>query len=209
MDGKDYTLQIRVKNGPLLRAMRAAGLSSAALARATGLNAQIISNFLCLRAAPQSKDGIWNKHVLKLSEFLHCLPEDLFPPQHIKEPLVKSTAEFECSIEEVGQFIGSYEMPEIVDKRVILDGVLGTLTPREDTILRLRFGMDEEEPLSLAECSERIGRSIERIRQIEQNALRKLRRPEQAAILRDLIEPTSGVPAKSNHVGNAPVRYGR
>ena len=49
-----------------------------------------------------------------------------------------------------------------------------SLTEREATVLRLRFGLGEEEPLTLAEIGERLGFTRERVRQIEKEALREL-----------------------------------
>lgn len=54
--------------------------------------------------------------------------------------------------------------------------LLGRLKPREQQILRLRFGLDDGRPQSLAQVSRRFGLSRERVRQIEQAALNKLRR---------------------------------
>ena len=55
-----------------------------------------------------------------------------------------------------------------------LDDLLGSIDPREADILRLRFGIDEEGPLTLREIGERFAITRERVRQIETRALRKL-----------------------------------
>jgi len=66
--------------------------------------------------------------------------------------------------------------------------LLSSLQPREEKILRLRFGIDGQP----AETLEKIGRSFkvskERIRQIEKKALRKLRNPNRQATLKTFIE---------------------
>ena len=61
-------------------------------------------------------------------------------------------------------------------KDALLDA-LGSLTPREADVIRLRTGFDNNEPLTLEEVGTIYGVTRERIRQIEANALKKLRHP--------------------------------
>ena len=65
---------------------------------------------------------------------------------------------------------------------------LQTLTPRERRVLILRYGLEGEDPLTLDEIGREFDLTRERIRQIEAKALRKLRRPECAAMLEDFLE---------------------
>jgi RNA polymerase sigma factor (sigma-70 family) len=53
--------------------------------------------------------------------------------------------------------------------------LLSTLTTREQEVLTLRFGSDDAEPLTLQQVGRRLGVSAERVRQIEQRAIAKLR----------------------------------
>lgn len=66
-----------------------------------------------------------------------------------------------------------------------VDEVLATLSPREARILRLRFGLGQERPYTLEEVGRKFGLTRERIRQIEGKALRRLRQPNRARILRE------------------------
>lgn len=68
-----------------------------------------------------------------------------------------------------------------------LEGVLSTLTKREETILRLRFGFDSNAPQTLEAVGKTFGVTRERIRQIEAKALRKLRHPSRINKLRDYL----------------------
>jgi RNA polymerase primary sigma factor len=68
-----------------------------------------------------------------------------------------------------------------------IDEVLGTLTPREARILRLRFGLDTGIPFTLEEVGEKFGLTRERIRQIEGKALRRLRHPRRARQLKEYL----------------------
>jgi len=65
------------------------------------------------------------------------------------------------------------EMVETDDLAHVLD-LLGKMDPREATVLRMRFGLDDEEPKTLKEIGERLGLTRERVRQIESEALTKL-----------------------------------
>jgi RNA polymerase primary sigma factor len=58
--------------------------------------------------------------------------------------------------------------------------ILATLTPKEETILRKRFGIGEQRPYTLEELGQQFGVTRERIRQIEAKALRKLRHPSRS-----------------------------
>jgi RNA polymerase primary sigma factor len=68
-----------------------------------------------------------------------------------------------------------------------IEAVLGTLTPREARILRLRFGLQNGRCYTLEEVGQKFGLTRERIRQIEGRALRRLRHPRRARQLRDYL----------------------
>ncbi len=70
--------------------------------------------------------------------------------------------------------------------------VLKTLTPREEKILRMRFGIGEDPERTLEEVGRSFNVTRERIRQIEATAMRKLRHPSCAGKLEDLIDGESG-----------------
>ena len=65
-----------------------------------------------------------------------------------------------------------------------LSAVLSTLTPREEKVIRLRFGLDDGRPRTLEEVGEVFDVTRERIRQIEAKALRKLRHPSRSKKLK-------------------------
>jgi len=94
---------------------------------------------------------------------------------------------------EFGDFIEDQESPSPVDiatqnlLQETIEEVLSELTPRQSHILRLRFGLGGGEPHTLEEIANKFGLSRERIRQLEKEALRRLRHPRLAHNLRDYL----------------------
>ena len=68
-----------------------------------------------------------------------------------------------------------------------LEGVLEMLDPREQKILRMRHGLDDDTPRTLDQVGQEFGLTRERIRQIESQALRRLRHPRLARKLKDFL----------------------
>jgi RNA polymerase primary sigma factor len=68
-----------------------------------------------------------------------------------------------------------------------LNEVLRTLTPREEQVLHLRFGLEDGRQRTLEEVGQQFNITRERIRQIEAKALRKLRHPSHSKKLRDYL----------------------
>jgi RNA polymerase primary sigma factor len=87
---------------------------------------------------------------------------------------------------ELGSFIEDDETPvppEATERAILrdtLEELLSTLSPREARILRLRFGLQDGHHYTLEEIGDRFGVTRERIRQIEQKALRRLRHPRRS-----------------------------
>ncbi len=69
-----------------------------------------------------------------------------------------------------------------------LNDVLKTLTPREEKVLKLRFGIEDGNPKTLEEVGKEFNVTRERIRQIEAKALRKLRHPSRSKKLKDFLD---------------------
>jgi RNA polymerase primary sigma factor len=94
---------------------------------------------------------------------------------------------------EFGDFIEDQDSPSPVDSATqhlleeTIEEVLSELTPRQSHILRLRFGLGGGEPHTLEEIANKFGLSRERIRQLEKEALRRLRHPRLAHTLRDYL----------------------
>jgi RNA polymerase primary sigma factor len=83
-------------------------------------------------------------------------------------------------------------VPDDAAARMMLDDAvreaLGHLSPREQDVVRLRFGLEDGKIRTLEEVGKTFGVTRERIRQIEAKTLAKLRRPESAQLLRDYLD---------------------
>lgn len=93
----------------------------------------------------------------------------------------------------IGELIPITKDPSVEDivlrrmLRLQLDQVLKTLSPKEQEIIRLRFGMDGGREHTLEEIGQSFGVTRERIRQIEEKALKKLRHPSKSKRFRDFL----------------------
>ena len=80
------------------------------------------------------------------------------------------------------------ETVDIQAEAEVLDMILGTLENRESEVIRYRYGLMDGEPRTLEEVGHIFGLTKERIRQIEAKALRKLRNPFRAKLLRETFD---------------------
>ena len=90
--------------------------------------------------------------------------------------------------EEEDSHLGDFIQDDNVPVPAELVEVLGTLTEREQKVLRLRFGLDDGRARTLEEVGKEFNVTRERIRQIEAKALRKLRHPSRSRKLKDFLE---------------------
>ncbi len=111
-----------------------------------------------------------------------------------QEPVSLETPIGEEEDSHLGDFIPDEDVPAPAEaaaftllKEQLMD-VLDTLTPREEKVLRLRFGLDDGRARTLEEVGKEFNVTRERIRQIEAKALRKLRHPSRSKKLRDFLD---------------------
>ena len=111
-----------------------------------------------------------------------------------QEPVSLETPIGEEEDSHLGDFIPDDEAPAPADAashtllKEQLGDVLSTLTPREEEVLRLRFGLEDGRPRTLEEVGKEFDVTRERIRQIEAKALRKLRHPSRSKKLKDFLD---------------------
>ena len=111
-----------------------------------------------------------------------------------QEPVSLETPIGEEEDSHLGDFIADDDTPAPADAashtllREQLSDVLSTLTPREEKVLRLRFGLEDGRSRTLEEVGKEFNVTRERIRQIEAKALRKLRHPSRSKRLKDFLD---------------------
>ena len=111
-----------------------------------------------------------------------------------QEPVSLETPIGEEEDSHLGDFIPDDEAPAPAEAAAFtmlkeqLISVLDTLTPREEKVLRLRFGLDDGRARTLEEVGKEFNVTRERIRQIEAKALRKLRHPSRSKKLKDYLD---------------------
>jgi len=131
----------------------------------------------------------------ELAEEMHITEERVREIQKIaQDPVSLETPIGEEEDSHLGDFIED-ESTETPSDRVsttmlkeTLLVVLNSLTPREEKVLRLRYGVDDGRPRTLEEVGREFNVTRERIRQIEAKALRKLRHPSRSKHLRDFLD---------------------
>ena len=131
----------------------------------------------------------------EISEVMNLPVERVREIQKIsQEPVSLETPIGEEEDSHLGDFIQDENVPVPADAAAFtllkeqLVEVLGTLTEREQKVLRLRFGLDDGRARTLEEVGKEFNVTRERIRQIEAKALRKLRHPSRSRKLKDYLE---------------------
>ena len=111
-----------------------------------------------------------------------------------QEPVSLETPIGEEEDSHLGDFIPDEDAPAPAESAAFtllkeqLMEVLDTLTPREEKVLKLRFGLEDGRARTLEEVGKEFNVTRERIRQIEAKALRKLRHPSRSKKLKDFLE---------------------
>lgn len=192
---KEVEITIRVRNNRLKERREALGMTQAEFATAAGVSVCAYQQLEGLRRSPQVHGDAcwrWREIALQLARF-HCVgPEELFPPAvlAVETPVASRrvngddlfpllTAHQERLLE--GPDV-EYEMAELREQ---LQHALAGLRPREAEVLRLRFGLDDGEGRTLDQVGATLEVGPERVRQIEARALRRLRHPSRARLLRE------------------------
>jgi RNA polymerase sigma factor (sigma-70 family) len=199
---KDYRIEVKVKNNKLLEKIEEAGYESvASFCRASGLHQTAVGKFINMVQAPVNKlTGEYSPNFMKIVDFLRCMPEDIFPKAQMQEAMKVNKVTTKADIGDVQSLTTSLRTlalpPEekmIFDEaRTAIQRTMETLTPREQRVLMLRFGFYDGVEHTLEDVAGQFGVSKDRIRQIQEKALRKMRHPNRAKEIRNTMENILG-----------------
>jgi RNA polymerase sigma factor (sigma-70 family) len=169
----DFNIQIKVRNGRLLRAIRARYKSSADMCRKCDISLTILSTYLVMKRNPVGVDGDWKKSAYDISSAVGLEPEEIWPAYMRQVSMRTNTVSLDMTLDQVGELIESGE--NNLSIKMLAMKLLNTerLTNRYREVLKMRFFDD----MTLEEAASEKIVSRERIRQIEAKALRTLRHP--------------------------------
>jgi hypothetical protein len=150
-----------------------------------------IGGWLRLTESPWKKDGEIRKGAQHVADSLRMLPEDLYPVAlyAIQSPTV--TLEVEAATFLPLAAASRAALPSTTSPyRDSLAAALGGLSAREQKVIEMRFGMNGYYEHSLEDVGREFAVTRERVRQIENRALRRLRMPSSSEALRRDMKPT-------------------
>ena len=190
----DYRVRISVRNARLLRAIERAGHRPGAQFAATvGISYYgALLPYLNLTRSPLTPDGLLRDCAWNLCDFLNASPSDLWSDAQLS-PLKKNHSSIDLDADSVQALVcGSattdpLQLASHTQAGRILQDAINSLTPREANVIREHFFVGS----TLDEIAETMDITRERVRQIENKALRKLRQesriPQELASIADVI----------------------
>jgi RNA polymerase sigma factor (sigma-70 family) len=190
----DYRIEMRVKNNRILEYMAEMGYDSvAAMCRVhPKLALNCVGELIRFKRSPLLENGDWSEIALNLAEALVVHPTELWTEQQAQLNLISNKRIARINEEEMALLMHEQPRPEVLllemQKGETIEKILQTVTPREEKVLRMRFGFKPyTDSMTLAEVAEEMDLTKERIRQIEAKVLRKLRNPSRTKHLKEFV----------------------
>lgn len=180
---ESYRLELRIKNNMLYQMMRTSGYKTVAeMSRGSGIPQTEIGKAMNLKISAYNKLGNLCSTYAKLCDFLMCELEDICPPEHRVNRLENNFFASAVGVEELIR-IENESPSKLIEHEeassLVMEG-LSELTPREERVIKLRFGLGGEEASTFDDIANEMGVTRERIRHIEIKALRKMHDPKKA-----------------------------
>ena len=191
---KDFELTMRIRNNRLKERRLAMGLSAPAFAEQAGVSYTAYIQLEGLKLHPMRlrrpwrEGGLeWRPVALKVAEFHRVLPEELWPDAilavqksevvaKVESEMLLAATKLSADAHVLCEATSQSELEERERRDVLLRMMKRCLTPREETVLRKRFGWDDDSPMTLADIGDLDGVCGNRVKQIEAKAIRKMRK---------------------------------
>ena len=183
-------LELRARNNVLWHAIFDVYESVASFCRAHDLNQSLVGGLLNLSVSPTTTSGDYTVTAIRLASVTGISPGFLFPSDIYRASMPKRlVAEVPAERMKALSAIPKEYLalqPHVEDDieraelRERIRALLPTLSPREQTVLSLRFGLDDGVENTLLDIGNTLGIGQERVRQIEAKAIRKLRHPSRS-----------------------------
>jgi RNA polymerase sigma factor (sigma-70 family) len=214
----EYRIKVTVRNNLLLSAIENAGYAGhgglSRFAAAAGLHQNVVSSMLSMRQLPIGNEGEFSIAAKAIMETLGAAPTDLWTDRQLNTRLVRNTGQFtvtesalQAVLEDHQEAMALPDPHAAAEEKSIAGEVANildttkSLTAREAKVLRLRYGIGGCEEHTMQQIADIYGLSLERIRQIEAKALRKLRHPTNAVRFRSLDDSVANAVASFEKVG--------
>jgi len=186
---KDYRIKITIRNDRLLNAIEDKGIPSVKqFCTLYQLNYNSIVKIISGKIKPLNNLGKPIRLVEQIIDILDISLEDAFTERQLKG-FAKTNYEISVAEKELKQLVNPVKNQEqkIIEQDVklkILEAFSKRLSPREEKLIRLKYGFGDEKEHTLYELSSKFKISVERVRQILAKAQRKMKHP---SVSRDII----------------------
>jgi len=187
---KDYRVTVKVRNNRILNAIESTGGKPGQVwCTENGLDYKMVNNLINMTISPLLKNGEMTDESLNLCIVVSKSPDELWSEEQLY-PLETNCGEMEMDHKQVRAMLNEQSyLPDFADlesrqAEKLIGSALDTLSNREQNVIRLRHWSD----LTLNAIADAEGVSVERIRQIEKKALRKLRDPKRVEIYADCLD---------------------
>lgn len=195
----EYRVDIKVRNNVILYKIEQAGYDSIGefcrLNKMPGKNS-ILGDIVNMKESPLNKKGEFRPVIQEVAEILKCDPLDLFSDAQLHTILKSNKRSIQVNEAEMKFMLDKENNQKLLEDSILEDQMnnavekqLHSLSPREENVLNMEFGRyPYTKEYTLREIGIKLELSPERIRQIREKALRKLRHPDRAGLLREYIE---------------------
>lgn len=209
---KEIRIEIKPRNNLVLTRMEELGIKTVTeLCRRAGFargSMNAVASIINLKSPPlksvKGKKRLveWKDQVLEIANILECEPEELFP-EEIKHVIIAREVNVfaEVNVDQFRRLGGNIPKQLVVgtdpekglqvqEFEAALNKALETLTPREEKVLKYRFGLEDGQERTINEVAALFALTPERIRGIEAKALQRMRHPMRTRMIK---EPAKGV----------------